>query len=629
MEVHDEDQRRRRGEDTQPEQTDGGWTQPSALHPPIEQPDPSPRDQSSEVDPRGITLFRAPTFNVHAFASRSHIESQQNPKRGGFLQTIGWSLSERRRLIDAETHPLPQVEIAHVFSHQQIALPTWLEGLVVALFLGITLVTQALSLFTYPAYTSDEGIYMANAWAVLQGKLTAYTFTYNHPPLGWIQIALWTRLTGGITSFGNAINSGRILMLALAMASSLLLYMIARQLSGSRSAGLLAMVLYTLSPLSLLYRHEVLLDNMGTFWLLLSLYLITNGKSRLGAVVLAAAALASAILSKGVFLIFLPAMLYAVWLHVTHFQLVFLLIAFLYIVLALISIYALFALLKGELVPQSPLSGGAASRPNLLETFIQTFQAPGPQTPFHESWNTWLQLDLPLLAAGILAVFINILAGAVNRRQLLVALFAATFCMFLLFSRVVYAFAIVPLLPFLALNIAVALNNSLHRLARWMHIGLARALLIFVLIGALVPAGIQRSWSNVSQNQTEAQQEAMWWIGDHVSRNAVVITNSYLYTDLHDPVGLGTSSETPFIHAQIYSDAALDPAIAVGELKQDWQNIDFLVIDSSLLQTIQRDKRYFLLDQALHHAILRAIFGSSADGTLIEIYQVVRNEDAS
>lgn len=608
---HNPEQREQSFEDTQDTQ-------------PEEQPVSPPEEQApGEDDPASITLSRGPTFKVHAFTTRSRIEAQQNPQESSFLEKIGWTSAEKQRLAEEDTRMLPRVEITGALQQQQIAIPMWLEGLVIALLLGAALLLQALSLFNYPAYTNDEGNYMANAWAVLQGKLTPYTFTYNHPPLGWIQIAGWTNLTGGITSFGNAINSGRVFMLVLATASSLLLYLIARRLSGSRSAALLAMLIYTFSPLSLLYRHQVLLDNIGTFWLLLSLYLVTNGKSRLPTIAMAAAALGIAILSKAVFLIFLPVMLYAMWLHATRFQRKFSLVTFLYIVLALASLYALFALLKGEILLPSTPAGGTALRPSLLETFLQSFQAPGPQEAFRASWNTWMQIDPLLLVVGTIAMFINIVAGIVNRAQRLVALFAVTFCLFLLISSVVYAFAIVPLLPLLALNIALALNNALRWLAGRMRFDLARAVLLFVLIGVLIPAGIQDSWSLVGQNQTEPQQEAMWWIRDNVSHNAVVIANSYLYTDLHDPQGAGVRGGKPFTHAEIYSNAALDPAIAASELKQDWRKIDFLVVDSSMLQNIHLDKRYFLLDQAFHHAVLRTVFGSSADGTLIEVYQVM------
>ncbi len=79
------------------------------------------------------------------------------------------------------------------------------------------MIVQAFNLFNYPTYTPEEGNYMANAWALLHGSIVPYVYTYDHPPLGWLQIAIWTQLTGGIVSFGNAINSGRILMLILGL----------------------------------------------------------------------------------------------------------------------------------------------------------------------------------------------------------------------------------------------------------------------------------------------------------------------------------------------------------------------------------------------------------------------------
>jgi 4-amino-4-deoxy-L-arabinose transferase and related glycosyltransferases of PMT family len=583
--------------------------------------------ESSEVEdvPKddyrtSVTLLRLPNFYVRAFTPHAHTDEVDHDVHDtSFLEKIGWNSAEKKRMVDAETRLLPRVDIMNALGWQAIPIPLWFERLVVALFLGVALVVQAFSLFNYPAYTSDEGNYMTDAWAILQGKLTTYTFTYNHPPLGWILIAAWTSLTGGITSFGDAINSGRVLMLVLEAVSSLLLYLIARQLSGSRSAALLALVIYTLSPLSLLYRHEVLLDNIGTFWLLLSFWLIIAGKSRLGTVALAAVSLGAAILSKGVFLLFIPVMVYAVWLYATGFQRKFTLVAFAYISLALASTYVLFALMKGEFLP----IGAAASYPTLMGTLMQTFQAPGPQAQFLQSWNSWVQADPILLIAGIVAMFVNILCGVFNRYQLLAALFAATFCLFLLISSAVYAFAIVPLLPLLALNIVLALTTLLRWILKRTSFDLGRVLLLFVLIGVLIPAGMQNAWSLVAKNQAEPQRQAMLWLRDNVSRSSMVVTDSYLYTDLHASGGMGVGGGAPFSHAQIYSDAALDPAIAVDELHENWQNVDFLVVDSNMLQDIQSDQRYFLLDQALHHAVLRVNFGSASNGTQIQIYQVI------
>jgi hypothetical protein len=110
----------------------------------------------------------------------------------------------------------------------------------------------------------------------------------------------------------------------------------------------------------------------------------------------------------------------------------------------------------------------------------------------------------------------------------------------------------------------------------------------------------------------------------NVPRNVVIITNSYMYADLLDPQGMAVGGGTPFTRAQIYSNATLDPAIAQGQLDENWQNIGFLVVDASMLKDIRTDRRFTLLNEALHHATLRVSFGSSQDGTQIQIYQVIR-----
>src|SRR5215217_4607702 len=67
--------------------------------------------------------------------------------------------------------------------------------------LGLLVVTglvHGLHMTVTPALvtTDDEGTYVAQAWAILhQGRLAHYTYWYDHPPLGWIQIAGWAWLT--------------------------------------------------------------------------------------------------------------------------------------------------------------------------------------------------------------------------------------------------------------------------------------------------------------------------------------------------------------------------------------------------------------------------------------------------
>lgn len=582
------------------------------------------RERKPEKDVGNVTLFRTANFFVHAFTPVVKTGTLQKASGNEtILERLRWTSTEKERLMAAQTRLLPQVDTVSASQWREISIPLGLEVLAVALVLGITLVIQVINLFNYPAYGATEGNLMANAWSLLHGRITPYVYTYDQPPIGWLQIAGWLQLTGGTTSFGNAINSGRVLILVLTIVSSLLLYLITSRISGSRSAALLAMVIYSLSTLSLIYRREVLLENIGIFWLLLSLCLITTGKSRLRTFIYAAVALGIAILTDEVFLCFLPIMLYAVWLYATPFQRKFSLLTFLYIVLVIVSIYVIFALLNGQLFPPGLLPGDKGSHESLIGGILQKWQVPLVAGQFTESWNTWLQDAWLFLAAGIVAMAINILGGTVNRFQLLAALLAATYCVVLLSSRTVYPFSIVPLLPFLALNIAVALNTPLRWLTRKIGFDLARALLWFLLIGALIPASIQQALPQLAQNAAVPQQQSLLWIRDNAPHNTVIISPSYLYSDLREQGGTSVGGSASFPNSYIYSDVLTDSRLANEQLKGDWQKINFLVVDTSMLKEIRDGGQYALLDQALHHAILRVSFGSDKDGTQMRIYQVI------
>ncbi len=303
---------------------------------------------------------------------------------------------------------------------------------------------------------------MANAWAILHGKIEPYSYTYDQPPLGWLQLAAWLSLSGGFFAFGNAINSGRVFMLVLTIASALLVMLIARRLSGSRSVGLLAMLIYGLSPLSIVFQRQVLLENIGTFWLLLALYFLVTGNSRQRLLLFAAVALGIAILTKLAFVVFLPVMVYVAWLHSTTFQRKFATVLFLYVILALISGYALLAALKGELLPMGWLPWDHHVHPSLISSLLRTGDAASKR---QHLCTKLARVDEPrptLHAGGRRRCRHQILCGfwQRNRLQWIPALLALSFSLFLLRGSLVYSFFIIPLLPLLALNIAIAIHAS-------------------------------------------------------------------------------------------------------------------------------------------------------------------------
>ncbi|HEU5227155.1 MAG TPA: phospholipid carrier-dependent glycosyltransferase, partial [Ktedonobacteraceae bacterium] len=281
---------------------------------------PDEQQQEPEVEGNRVILFRKTNFfvrTVYRPDKQSGIRRQLTGKTV-VIPTI--KIPREERLVACETRLLPKISPINPPEPRTFPVPAWLEASIVAVGLFISLIAHALNMFNFPRYELDEGTYISSAWAILQGQITPYPYGYGHPPLAWMQIAAWVQLTGGFFTFGDALNTGRVFMLLYALGCSLLIYLIVQRLSSSRGAGLLAMVIFSLSPLGITYQRQILLDNVSIFWLLLSLYLLVAGNSRLLLIVLSAISLGIAILSKEVFLLFVPAMIYAAWLHATGFQ---------------------------------------------------------------------------------------------------------------------------------------------------------------------------------------------------------------------------------------------------------------------------------------------------------------------
>ncbi len=457
-----------------------------------------------------------------------------------------------------------------------------------------------------------------------------YPYGYGHPPLAWLQIAAWVKLTGGFATFGNAINSGRVLVLLLAVGSAFLVYRIARRLGASLSASLLALAIFSFSPISITFQREVLLDNFATFWFLLSLYLLVASKSRLFYIVSAALCFGLSLLSKEVLLVFLPVMIYIVWLHTTRFQRRFALAAFIYIVLAIGSTFILMAVLKGELFPYSwHLPWDHHPHLSLIDTYITQTQRGQSQGSILISWGAWVKGDPLFMCLSIAGPAFNLLTGWWNRKRLFLSLLALSFWALLLRGGVDFAFYIIPLIPLVALNAVFAFKTLAEWIGRLVHFELVGMLLILVALVALIPYDLQHSlepYNLFTQRPALVETETLTWIRTQVPSRAMLVINSNLYTDLHEPEGAGVGNGATYPHAEVYWNTALDPALHDTLLRGNWDRIDYIVADSEMLHDIATyGGGMDLIKTALAHAIVRVEFKGD-DNELIQIYQVMHSQ---
>src|SRR5579863_7736981 len=585
-----------------------------------------PRDGSPPGLVEPVILYRAHNFFLRTVRRPGQRENPLRRPTGLTTMTPRVSLSREKHIATSETRMMPNITLNTTRQTRAIPLPAWAEAILVVIALMGVLVAHAYNMFNFPRFELDEGTYMSNAWAITQGMLSPYAYGYGHPPLGWIQIAGWLQLTGGPFTFGNAIDSGRVFMLFYAVGSALLVYLITRRMTGSRSAALLALAIFSFSPLSITYQRQVYLDNIATFWMLLALYLLVASNSRLKYIIGAAIAFGVAFLSKETLAVCFPAMIYAAWMYTTKFQRKFGMVAFIYTVLGTCSIWVLMAMLKGEFFPYSwHLPWDLHEHLSFIGTFIGQAERSESNGSFIGSWSTWIGNDPVFIIISLAAPAFNLVYGWWNRKHLMLALLLFSYWAFVARGGQTLSFYIIPIIPLTAINAAAALKTILSWPVKVVRFDLVRAVLLMIAIAVMLPYDNNQAGLSFYQHPTSAQEQALVWVREHVPHNAFMVINSYLYLDLRLPGGQGVGDGAPFPHAEVYWNVAYDPQIYVQELETNWDRIDYIIADSEMLSDFKTFGANNIINQAMQHVIPLAQFSANdhSNQIVITVYQVI------
>lgn len=515
------------------------------------------------------------------------------------------------------------------------AKKAWLETelLVVVGLMVVALLAHGLNMFHYPSYTflDDEGIYTQQAWAVLSmHKISYYTYFYDHSPGGWILLAVWMGITGGPTTFGNAVDSGRVLMLLLNLASVPLVYQLARKLGGNTIVAFIATLLFSLSPLAIFYQRMVLLDNIMIFWMLLSLNLLLDGWGRLSRMVLSGICFGLALISKETAFFLLPAMLYLVfqqrWKHQGRFAI----IGWILPVGAVLSWYVLYAGLKSEIFPKESLidviaNSNASSPPgvSLLGSLLwQLHRGGGGMFNLNNQFwyfmgTDWLLRDPVLVIGGGIAILVNLVRGLRDRRLLAVSLFGLCALYYLARGGVVMNYYVLIAIPFLALNFGIAAGWGLSKLPMRVA-ALATAAVVVVLgIGYLMLGAMQPLFT---EHPDEAGREATAWIKQNIPADSYVIGRDDMWTDMHQASALGPAFPNYHTHWKV----GLDPAIKNGVFHNDWHTVDYLITSPNMDENALKQSNDTVALDALHHAHLVKTWSSPLGTTALQPHQIIQ-----
>ena len=480
----------------------------------------------------------------------------------------------------------------------------------------LTCLTHAINLFGYPEFIGDEGIYTSQGWWLVKfGQLSPYTYWYDHPPFGWLQIGLWQALTGGPFTFGFSLHSTRILMVIVAALTNLLLFLILKKLTKSKKWAFLGSLIFAFSPLAITYHRQVLLDNLATFWLLLSFYLLLQAKKRLPFFALSGLSLGLSFLSKEIAILFFPSFLMiAFWQGRGKTQL-FLLASFLISALFLMALYPLLAYLKIELLPASWFPGQRQHVSLLEAVFFQGGRGGGgglfsPQSDIRQAILSWLNYDKILPVLGLWATFLLLLEA---KNLLFLALFLASFIFTFFLARggVVLGFYLIPQIALWAITIPLALKIVSQRLKINFSPRLSLSLLvIFIFLLAGQNLGIY------FLKQTQPQKEALAFIRQNVPPEAVLATDPFCWLDLKLD-----EHEATFPKAEWFYKIENDPQIREGKLGGKWQKIDYLFISKEFQSELEKSRLPFL-EQAFKESQLVKRFNPPIDPYEFSLYKL-------
>ena len=217
-----------------------------------------------------------------------------------------------------------------------------------------------------------------------------------------------------------------------------------------------------------------------------------------------------------------------------------------------------------------------------------------------------------------------------NRGYIVAALLAASYALYLMRGSVMLEFYVVPLIPFLAMNLGIFGAILLQPLARLRPTVLSASMQGIVILtlwaGLLSPTAgyffVKDEYGKTVPHDlyklglTYLQVDQLAYIRQHIPPTARIIMDDDLWVQLHD-----VAPYYQFAHP--HWKAAADPTVRDKLFHRNWQNIDYIVLSNKMLQALEGNngdgnENYIL--EALQHS--QQIWDEKRGGIEVQIFQV-------
>ncbi|GAA2396801.1 hypothetical protein GCM10010420_23160 [Streptomyces glaucosporus] len=485
------------------------------------------------------------------------------------------------------------------------------------LLTALVVAVQAWNLGGFPGVGDDEGTYLAQAWAVRTGEgLAHYTYWYDHPPVGWLQLAALTWLPELLLPDLASVVAGRVVMLLPAAASCLLVTALCRRMGMRLWSASLALLLFGLSPLSVTMHRQVYLDNIAVPWMLAAFVLALSPRRHLWHHTAAGVCASVSVLSKETMALALPALLYALHQGSHRTTRTFSFAGAITAFALTVVVYPLYALLRGELLPGedhvSLWDGIAFQLADRAGSGAMWQEGSGSR----QALEQWLAADPVLPVAGCAAA---VLALAVRRVRPAAVAVLLLVVVALRPDGYLPQMYVIQLLPFLAVCLAGVADAAARLTARAAGarpaLRPAAAAVVPLLVAAVCAAVVAPRWYDGDRTAATARgnsayEQAARWLrtslpgetpADRARQRIVVDDTLWL-----DAVRGGAE---PGLGAIWFYKVDLDPAVT-ETLPRGHRDLDYIV--SSPI--IRSDRNHLpIVRAALRNSTVVEVFGSGDD----------------
>jgi endo-1,4-beta-D-glucanase Y len=496
-----------------------------------------------------------------------------------------------------------------------------IEMFVLIFALLIVIISHAYNMFQFPYYENDEGIYQAQAWAIIKlNQLAPYTYFYDHAPAGWIILSLFTQIIGGFFSYNfsglSALDTGRIVILIFKIFTVLFVYGIIKNQTGRSYLAAIGMIVMSVSPLAIYYQRRILLDNVMITLVMASLYLISKKQPTLIHTIFASIILGIAVLSKESAIFFVPGFIILMFLQLGDTQKKLGTALNISFFSSVIILYPIMALLKTELFT-SP------NRVSLINTLFYQVSR-GAKVPFWDfrsdilyNITIWKDKDINYLYFVAATIFFTIIALILKRNKFIFGVFLilSGMILFLIRGGLVLDFYILPIIPLIAILAMLSISDFIDIGKKVININMKKSVITILTISIIGFVSFYQYQNKTGHNpytksENTTLNQSLEYVKKNVPQNAKVLIDHSHWLNLRGENG------TNFPNADYFYKADYDSAIKNQKLNNDWKNVDYVVASHQIYKSIA-DGITPLVKDALDNSFVIADFEPTDDYKVI------------